>query len=196
MQATHRAQRKEAPMSSRFAFALTMAFVTWLYAGNVHAATVVIETSLTPRPIPGPTIVDYRQFDTNHDGILSMDEVGEKLFYTFDRDGNQMIDNREFNKAMVMTFAPMTKETVQYVDFNGDGVADATTTTQQNFMQRTGLSKFDRNGRGLSAAEFINMPMNKVDRDGNHLIDIKEWKQAYFAAQKPLPVNDTFRYNN
>ncbi len=181
---------------TRTKFALTMAFITWLYAGNVDAASVMTQTSLTPRPIPGAIIVDYRQFDTNHDGMLSRIEVGEKLFYTFDRDGNELIDNREFTTPMVMTMAPMAKETVQYVDFNNDGYSDQTTITHENFMQASGLARFDSQGGGLAASEFIAMPMKTVDRDGSGQIDILEWKQAYAAAKRPLPHNETFRYNH
>lgn len=181
---------------TRRKIALSIAIFTWLYAGNVDAATVYTKTALVPKPIAGSTMVDYRQFDSNEDGVLSMQEVGEKLFYSFDRDGNQLIDNREFDRPMVMTFAPMSKETIQYVDFNSDGISDQTTTTQQDFMQRTGLSRFDEKGEGLSASGFIEMPIKKVDRDGSGQIDIMEWKQAYFAARTPLPQNDTFRYND
>jgi hypothetical protein len=175
---------------------LTAAALIALCASGAQAASVVTETRVTPTPVPGPTVVDYRQFDTNGDGILSADEVGEKLFYTFDKDGNQLIDNIEFTTPMVMTFAPMEKQTVQYIDYNADGIADQTSVTREAFLQRTGLSRFDNNGTGLSAAKFINLPIKAVDRDGSGQIDIREWKEAYFAAVRPMPVNDTFRYND
>lgn len=159
------------------------------------AATVMTETRISPTPVPGPVVVDYRVFDTNNDGILSMQEVGEKLFYTFDKDGNQLIDNIEFTTPMVMSFAPMEKQTMQYVDYNGDGVSDQTTVTQQAFLQRTGLSRFDNGGNGISASDFIELPIKAVDRDSSGQIDIREWKEAYFAVARPMPQNDTFRYN-
>ncbi len=165
--------------------------------GAVQAAsTVVTETRLTPNPKPNANIVDFRIFDTNGDGVLSAQEVGEKLFYTFDKDGNQLIDNIEFERPMVLTFAPMTRETIQYIDYNGDGRADKTTVSQEAFMQRTGLSQFSMDPAGLSAAGFIHQPMKQVDRDLSGQIDIREWKEAYFAELRPLPQNDSFRYND
>jgi len=169
-----------------------------LSAGAAQAAstTVITETHVTPKPYAGPDIVDYSVFDTNGDGIMTMPEVGEKLFYVFDTDGNQLIDNIEWSKPMVITFAPMEKKTVQYVDYNGDGQADATTVSSQMFLQQTGLSRFDQNGNGLSAKDFLGKAFKKADRDWSGQIDIKEWKEAYMASLRPLPQNDTFRYND
>lgn len=175
-------------------FALSIV-ATAALAGGAQAATVVTQTRIDHRPIPGPTVVDFRTYDINRDGFLSMQEVGENLFYVFDRDGNQLIDNIEFDHPMVLTFAPMEKQTIQFIDFNSDGIADRTTTTREMFIQQTGLSRFDRGDGGLSAADFINKPMKKVDRDLSGQIDIKEWKEAYYASLRPLPQNDTFRYN-
>jgi len=173
---------------------LTTALV--LSAGAAQAATVITETHVTPRPYIGPNIVDFRVFDVNSDGVMTMSEVGERLFYTFDADGNQLIDNIEWDKPMVFTFAPMEKQTFQYVDYNGDGLSDATTVTSQRFLQETGLSRFDQHGNGLSASEFLDKPFKKADRDWSGQIDIKEWKEAYIASLRPLPQNDTFRYND
>jgi len=165
--------------------------------GAAHAqTTVVTETRLTPRPYADANIVDYRMFDINGDGTLTREEVGQKLFYVFDTDGNQLIDNIEWSKPMVITFAPMEKQVIHYVDYNGDGLTDQTTVTRQMFLERTGLSRFDKTGNGLSARDFLNEAFKKADRDWSGQIDIKEWQQAYDASLRPLPQNDTFRYND
>lgn len=165
-------------------------------AASAGTATVVTETHIKHNPVPGKDVVDYRVFDANNDGMLTMTEVGEKLFYTFDADGNQLIDNIEWDKPMVMTFAPMEKQTIRSVDFNGDGIADQTTMTNEVFLQQTGLSRFDQHGQGLSAKAFLNdAPYKRTDRDLSGQIDIKEWKEAYISSLRPLPQNDTFRYN-
>lgn len=165
-------------------------------AAMAASATVVTETRLTHNPVPGRDIVDYRVFDVNNDGTLTMEEVGEKLFYSFDGDGNQLIDNKEWDKPVVMTFAPMKKETFQHVDFNGDGIPDKTTVTKELFMQQTRLSHFDTQGQGLSAKAFLDKPFKKADRDLSGQIDIREWKEAYITSLRPLPQNDSFRYND
>lgn len=165
-------------------------------AAPALAATVVTETHMVHKPVPGPVVIDFRIFDTNQDNTLTMLEVGEKLFYTFDKDGNQLIDNIEWDRPMVLTFAPMEQRTFQFIDYNSDGITDRTTTTQQVFLQQTGLSRFDDRADGLSAKDFLETPFKKADRDWSGQIDIREWKEAYFAVLKPLPQNDTFRYND
>jgi Ca2+-binding EF-hand superfamily protein len=166
------------------------------YALSASATTIGTETRLVYKPIPEATVVDFRVFDGNRDNILSMEEVGEKLFYTFDKDGNQLVDNIEFTRPMVLTFAPMERITMQYVDFNNDGMADKTTQTQEQFMQQTGLSRFNRDGTGLAADEFIGVPFKGVDRDKSGQIDVREWKEVYIASLRALPQNETFRYND
>jgi len=160
------------------------------------ATSVVTETRVEHRPYSDADVVDFTVFDINNDHTLTMQEIGEKLFYTFDKDGNQLIDNIEFDKPMVMTFAPMERQTFQFIDYNNDGVTDVTQATSERFLQQTGLSRFSGAGDGgLSAADFIDKPMKRVDRDLSGQIDIREWKEAYFASLRPLPQNDTFRYN-
>lgn len=160
------------------------------------ATTIATETKVLYKPVPNMNVVDFRQFDSNRDNVLTMEEVGEKLFYTFDKDGNQLIDNIEFSRPMVLTFAPMERVTTQFVDYNGDGLADKTATSQERFMQQTGLSRFNPDGTGLAADEFIGVAFKKADRDGSGQIDVREWQQVYIASLRQLPQNESFRYND
>lgn len=160
------------------------------------ATTIATETKTLYAPVPNMNVVDFRQFDANQDNVLTREEVGEKLFYTFDKDGNQLIDNIEFKRPMVLTFAPMQRVTTQFVDYNSDGIADRTSSNQERFMQQTGLSRFNPDGTGLAADEFIGIPFKKADRDGSGRIDVKEWKEVYIASLRQLPQNESFRYND
>jgi len=163
-------------------------------AAQAASSTVVTETRLVHKPVAGANVVDFRQFDADADGRLTRDEVGVKLFESFDKNNNHLIDNIEFDTPMVMTFAPMERQTIQFVYHDGNMTQQ--TATQDVFMQQTGLSRFDPTGMGLSASKFIEQPIKQVDRDGSGQIDIREWQEAYNASLKPLPVNDTFRYND
>lgn len=69
----------------------------------VNAETVTTKTVVSTKHLNGVDRVNFASFDLNGDGILSMSEVGERLFYAFDMDGNEVIDNIEMNKKSVMT---------------------------------------------------------------------------------------------
>lgn len=145
---------------------------------RVHTITEV-------RPIAPPTgtrLVNLDEYDTNHDGVLSRRETGEMLFKLLDSDGNQIIDNIEFEKRNMMTIAPMEKETVVSYDFDNDGQPDRVERTSEKIEQKTMLSAFDKDGTGMSpkdlaGKEFLNMDVNR-----DSAIDIYEWRGAYDAA--------------
>src|SRR5688500_8591460 len=101
----------------------------------LYAATVVQDTYVRQQDVPGTKKVNFADFDRNHDGQLSRVEIGEELFFIFDTDGNEVIDNLEYTKAMVVTIIPMEKSEVFSVDFNDDGVADEETYNYEEFVQ-------------------------------------------------------------
>lgn len=158
------------------------------------AETVTTRTVVQPQPLPGLVPVDFTVFDVNRDGFYSMDEVGERLFSSFDKDGNGHIDNIEWNHKAVMTITPMTKETFKYIDSDNDGHVEETTYTYQTFYVESGLSRFDENKNGLTAQEFLNIGYRKADRDDDNLISLEEWKEAYLQTRPR--VLDPANYNN
>jgi len=162
---------------------------------KVQAATIETKTVTTQQHQSGVDTVNFMAFDLNNDGVLSMSEVGEKLFAIFDRDNNGNIDNHEFDAKRVITIIPMEKETFRFVDYNNDGVAEETSHTYQTFMETSNLMRFDKDRDGLSAAEFIQVDYLKLDKNDDHLINMQEWKDAYIASRK-YPNADQERYNN
>lgn len=162
-------------------------------APTVQAETVTTNTFVQTQDIPEVKEVDFTVFDTNKDGIFSMQEVGDRLFESFDRDDNDLIDNIEWNWKTVMTITPMEKEKYQFVDYNDDGYTDKSSYTYQTFYQTSGLIKFDNNQDGLSASDFIEVPMLKLDDDGDKLISLQEWQEAYKTSR--LEHNQPERYN-
>lgn len=132
-------------------------------------------------PVAGPRVYTILDFDVNHDAMLSLDDVGVKLFDIYDTDGNDVIDNIEFERRAVLTVTPVQQKTTVAYDFDGDGRADQVATTMEVFQQRTGLAAFDRNGDGLSAREFTGRHFNEADINNDHAIDLKEWQGSYIA---------------
>lgn len=133
-------------------------------------------------------------FDTNKDGVLDRDEVGEKLFKFFDTDGNEVIDNKEMLKPSIIVFTPMTKKTIEMVNFQADGQAAKETVTEEKFLQRSNLSKFDTDKDGLSPLDFLGKPFNVVNVHKDGVIDLYEWKRAYAASARPMHL-EYFNYN-
>jgi hypothetical protein len=144
-----------------------------------QAETVTTRTVVEQKEISGVQKTNFSAFDLNNDHVLSMAEVGEKLFYIFDTDGNEVIDNIEFNQKRVMTIIPMEKETFTYVDFDNDGQAERAAHTHESFIQKSGLMRFDDEMDGLSAADFIENSFLELDDDTSKAIELEEWKEAY-----------------
>ena len=67
---------------------------------STTSTTVTTQTYVEPQEIEGVNEIKFSDFDLNNDGLYSKSEVGEKLFYSFDRDGNEVIDNIEWNENL------------------------------------------------------------------------------------------------
>lgn len=156
-----------------------------------QAQTVKQEVKVVQKPIPGANKVNFTDFDTNGDGILSMNEVGDRLFKSFDRDGNGTLDSHEWETPSVITVVPVEKQTTLKVDLDGDGVVDSATVSHEEFMKRTGLSRFDKDGTGLSPRKFIGKSFKEADLSGasgtysqnsNGFVDKKEFQSVYRAV--------------
>lgn len=175
---------------------LTAAAVAFMSLGGaVNAETVIHrETMISPAPVENADMIDFSAFDTNGDGVLTMVEVGAKLFYIFDRDGNEVIDNHEFNRNSVMTITPMKKETLTLVDEYGDGTVEHTTYTYDSFLQASKLMSFSRDYDGLSPREFIDSSFLVLDDNNDHAIDVEEWKESYLSLVMPATAEQE-RYN-
>jgi hypothetical protein len=166
--------------------------------GSARADTVVITTvtTETPQHVENANMIEMSAFDRNGDGILSMKEVGDKLFDVFDRDGNRVIDNVEFRKNSLLTIAPMEKETVTYVDYDAAKcLADKITYTREEFMKLSQLVRFAGDMDGLSPEEFMDKSFLALDDNDDKVIDREEWQEAY-ADLVRLPHEEEERYNS
>jgi hypothetical protein len=159
--------------------------------GTANAETVQTTTVVTQTELPNMEKTDFMAFDLNNDGILSMKEVGEKLFFIFDKDGNQVIDNIEFDQKRVMTIIPMEKQVFTFVDENDDGTPNEATFTYETFIEQSGLIRFDQNMNGLSAAEFIQDSFLQLDDNNSKVVELDEWKRAYTDMAR----KETERFN-
>ena len=165
------------------------------------ATTVTTKTTtvVTEKPVimPDTDMINMTQFDLNKDGILSMHEVGARLFFVFDRDGNEIIDNMEFDRNSFMTIVPVEKETMTYVDVyrDGDKVESKTTYTTEDFMKQSQLIRFAGDTDGLSPREFIDQSFLKTDINDDKAIRMEEWQEAYALLVKDMHLQPGI-YNN
>lgn len=165
-----------------------------LGAASAHAETVTTKTIVHTKELDNAQKIDFSALDMNGDSILSMKEVGEKLFYIFDADGNEVIDNIEFDHKNVMTIIPMEKEIFTFVDWDNDGSTDQATYTYETFIDQSGLMRFDENHNGLSPADFMEMSFLELDDNKSKAIELDEWKEEYMVKVKPAAAEQE-RYN-
>lgn len=131
---------------------------------------------------PGTHLIDLAKLDANGDGILTRHEVGAALFHIFDADGNNLIDNVEFEKKAIATVVPV-KETQKISYYSGDNdVPDKTVVSSEDFLKATQLARFGISGAGLSPHDFAGKNFADADINHDHFIDMKEWVGAYDAA--------------
>lgn len=159
-----------------------------------HAETVTKQTTVTQTEIPNTTKINFAALDLNQDGVLSRSEVARKLFYLFDTDNNEVIDNIEIKKPRILTFIPLEKTELTMIDFDDDGKVDTATSTNEQFMTASMLQRFDEDKDGLSAEDFIGKSFLELDTDKSKVIEAKEWRDAYIARIAPL-VAEQYRYN-
>ena len=174
---------------------LTSALAITTFSGAVMAESVMIETREQTVPVAGVNQIQFSKFDINGDGAYSMAEVGETLFYMFDTDGNEVIDNIEWNNDNVYTIIPIEKEQFTYVDANSDGNVDVATHTYESFYKESGLAAFDADqDDGLSAEEFIDEGFEVLDDDQDKVITLEEWQEVYLESR--LEHNQPENYND
>ncbi len=158
-----------------------------LHASPVQAQETVVKTQTVTQttqvmPKTGTRIINFADFDLNADKTMSTFEIGEMLFKLFDADGNEVIDNVEFENRNVMTIVPMQKETVVSFDFDNDGVPDEIHRTYENVLKDTQLTRFDNNLDGISPHEFAGKSFMEMDLNRSKAIEQNEWRGAYIAS--------------
>lgn len=157
------------------------AVTTTSTTANVTSSSTAWQTKEKVILPDGTRVISFMEFDANRDSILSRSEVGEKLFKLYDTDGNEVIDNIEYDRKAVITVHPIEKETVVTYDFDGDGLADQTQVTNEQFMRDTMLARFDENKNGLSAKEFMDRGFMEADINNDKVVDMKEFQASYNA---------------
>lgn len=153
-------------------------------AGVADAGTVTNHT-VTKQKETNAYKVNFSALDINKDGVLSKQEVGTRLFESFDGDHNGQIDNLEISQKNVLTIIPMETQNIRLVDYDSDGMTDQSSISYNDFIVQSGLARFDNDSDGLSAEEFLNGNFQEIDLNDNNMIDLQEWKRAYASIYLP-----------
>jgi hypothetical protein len=138
---------------------------------------------------------NVESYDMNNDGQVDMVEVSNRLFYQLDRDGNEVLDNVEWDQPHQIPAVPFETITITEVDLDGDGQKDTQSVDVDVFMKETGLNRFDNDGDGLSAREFTGKSVLEMDVDNSGVIELDEWQTAYLEMQTSLNANNEI-YND
>jgi len=161
----------------------------------MQAETVHTKTYIESQDRENVNEINFSVFDVNDDGLYAKSEVGTELFYIFDQDGNEVIDNMEWDDENLYTIIPMEKETVRFVDYNDDGYTELSSYTYETFYKESGLYRFDKDhDDGLSASEFIDDNYKSLDEDNSGMIELDEWEEAYLTSYSPESADEA-QYN-
>ncbi len=171
------------------------AALTVLGCGMARAETTGSRTVMKAIDVPGVKKFDIESFDKNKDGVITMNEAGDSLFYLFDLDSNDVLDNVEFTKKSVLTVIPVKSETYSYQDFNDDGTPEKEGYAYTTFVKKSGLYMFDENKDGLSPDDFVKASFLEMDHNNSHVIEPDEWRTAYIESRLPEAARQ-YRYNN
>ncbi len=166
-----------------------------LLESEPNAQEVTVRVEVAPEVPMGDKFVNFDEFDTNKDGILTQSEVGKRLFKMFDRDGNEVIDNIEMKKPKLVVFAPIDKKTTEIINYQSADMPTKQTVTHEEFMQQSRLAHFDKNKDGLSPLDFLDMTFYRVNVHKDGVIDLYEWERAYAESVRPRH-EEPFNYNN
>ena len=162
-------------------FIMTTALAMTAFTGSALAQSVMVETREQTVDVPGVNQVQFSKFDVN-------------LFYMFDTDGNEVVDNIEWTNKNVMTIIPIEREQFTYFGANNDGNAEIATHSYESFYKASGLMAFDENQDGLSAEEFIGEGFEVLDINQDKVISLEEWEDVYLESR--MKHNKPDNYNN
>lgn len=175
--------------------AASVALIGHFTIGAAHAETIKTTKTVVQQDLPGVKKFDINTFDTNKDGIISLEETGDHLFYLFDLDSNDIIDNIEFKKRTILTVIPVKEETMTFRDYNDDGHPEMSKYSYSTYIKKSGLYMFDKNKDGLSPQDFVNESFLEMDKNHSHVIEPDEWREAYVKSHLPEAAKQ-YRYNN
>lgn len=168
-----------AVFSASVAFAAETAPMPNVAAGDEGIIRTEVRTEVREiiKLPPETRLVNFKELDLDGDNNLTKQEVGEKLFKLYDTDGNQVIDNIEYERKAVITIQPVERETT--TEYFVNGKPDKVETDREDFMRETMLSQFDKNKDGLSPRVFLERDFKVVDVNKDKGVTLREWLGAY-----------------
>lgn len=122
--------------------------------------------------------------DLDLNGRITRTEVGEYLFFYFDRDGNESLSRGEYSKEREITFIPYEGEGITFVDINHDGQHDGTDFTTETFLHSAMIGEYDPEADGIEADEVLDKGYLKADSDRSKYIELDEWQKIYGKGAK------------
>ena len=120
--------------------------------------------------------------DLNRDKRITRAEVGEYLFFYFDRDGNESLSRSEYNRDQELTVIPYEGDFITYVDIDNDNVNDGTEFTTESFLVKAMIGTYDPEKGTIEAQDVIDKGWLRADSDRSGYIELDEWQDIYERA--------------
>ena len=114
-------------------------------------------------------------FDMNKDNVITVEEVSQTLFNTFDADRNRALEDFEYNNTIKINLRDFPQDDYTY-EF------DNKTYSYTQFTELTQINLFDDYNNGLKGQDLLNESFFQLDKNENGYITFEEWHDAYLNA--------------
>ncbi len=166
---------------------------------KIHTALAVFFAAFSLSSAPAQAGLDLQNqteikigdLDLNHDHFIKREEVAEYMFYYFDHDGNESLTNGEYGARRPVSVIPYEGTDITTIDLDNDGKDDGVAYSQESFLSKVMIGKYDPAAEGITAKQFIDTSFLRLNSNKSGAIELSEWNAIYEDHGVIKPVRTT-----